>query len=290
MADTSQEPKRVNVEDPSAAAYWARRFQVRSRTSSRPCAQGATTRRRWPRASASRGPTRPAGSSRHAQSPLTHRSPHSADAGVINACCGDVLRHGRQAEVRARANRARRAPADPMFEPDTLTPVGEAGPALPDSCADTSAASCGRPTTRRPPRCPSVSPSCCWPGWAKRWGARAASRRTTRRPSAPGCLPACRHSAASPCRWPGSPPPPTTLVQDALLRAWRGRGGFEPGTNLEAWLFTILRNVFYSRHRRQTREVPDSDGDYAGRLATAPEQGGHLDFRTSAPPSTGSPG
>ena len=28
MADTSQEPKRVNVEDPSAAAYWARRFQV----------------------------------------------------------------------------------------------------------------------------------------------------------------------------------------------------------------------------------------------------------------------
>lgn len=28
MADTSQEPKHVNVEDPSAAAYWARRFQV----------------------------------------------------------------------------------------------------------------------------------------------------------------------------------------------------------------------------------------------------------------------
>ena len=28
MADSSQEPKHVNVEDPSAAAYWARRFQV----------------------------------------------------------------------------------------------------------------------------------------------------------------------------------------------------------------------------------------------------------------------
>ena len=28
MSDASQEPKRVNVEDPSAAAYWARRFQV----------------------------------------------------------------------------------------------------------------------------------------------------------------------------------------------------------------------------------------------------------------------
>lgn len=28
MSDLSQEPKRVNVEEPKAAAYWARRFQV----------------------------------------------------------------------------------------------------------------------------------------------------------------------------------------------------------------------------------------------------------------------
>lgn len=89
-------------------------------------------------------------------------------------------------------------------------------------------------------------------------------------------VPALRRFALSLAREPAAA---DDLVQDALLRAWRGRGGFEPGTNLEAWLFTILRNVFYSRHRRQTREVPDSDGDYAGRLAAAPEQGSHLDLQ-----------
>src|ERR1700712_4151672 len=55
------------------------------------------------------------------------------------------------------------------------------------------------------------------------------------------------------------------LVQDTLLRGWRGRGGFTPGTNLEAWLFTILRNVFYSQHRKQGREIADSDGNHAER-------------------------
>jgi len=69
------------------------------------------------------------------------------------------------------------------------------------------------------------------------------------------------------------------LVQDTLLRGWRGRGGFTPGTNLEAWLFTILRNVFYSQHRKQGREVADTDGNYAERLTSIPEQGGHLDLQ-----------
>src|SRR3954469_198506 len=36
------------------------------------------------------------------------------------------------------------------------------------------------------------------------------------------------------------------LVQDAILRAWRNIDRFEVGTNLQAWLFTILRNGFYS--------------------------------------------
>ena len=69
------------------------------------------------------------------------------------------------------------------------------------------------------------------------------------------------------------------LVQDTLLRAWRGRGGFTAGTNLEAWLFTILRNVFYSQHRKHGREVADIDGNYAERLTSIPEQGGHLDLQ-----------
>ena len=34
------------------------------------------------------------------------------------------------------------------------------------------------------------------------------------------------------------------LVQDAILRAWKNLDRFEAGTNLQAWLFTILRNGF----------------------------------------------
>ncbi|MDP4026967.1 sigma-70 family RNA polymerase sigma factor [Methylobacterium sp. NEAU 140] len=69
------------------------------------------------------------------------------------------------------------------------------------------------------------------------------------------------------------------LVQDTLLRAWRSRAKFVPGTNLEAWLFTILRNAFYSIRRKQGREVSDSDGAHAERLTSSPEQGGHLDLQ-----------
>ncbi len=69
------------------------------------------------------------------------------------------------------------------------------------------------------------------------------------------------------------------LVQDTLLRAWRSRGSFKAGTNLGAWLFTIMRNAFYSVHRKQAREVSDTDGDHAARLATVPAQGGHLDLQ-----------
>jgi RNA polymerase sigma-70 factor (ECF subfamily) len=45
------------------------------------------------------------------------------------------------------------------------------------------------------------------------------------------------------------------LVQDALAKAWRSRDCFEPGTNMKAWLFTILRNTFYSGTRRAWREI-----------------------------------
>ncbi|GJE60854.1 sigma-70 family RNA polymerase sigma factor [Methylobacterium trifolii] len=69
------------------------------------------------------------------------------------------------------------------------------------------------------------------------------------------------------------------LVQDTLLRAWRSRGSFQTGTNLGAWLFTIMRNGFYSVHRKHAREVADTDGEHAARLATAPAQGGYLDLQ-----------
>ena len=36
------------------------------------------------------------------------------------------------------------------------------------------------------------------------------------------------------------------LVQDTIVRALTNIETFEPGTNMSAWLFTILRNLFYS--------------------------------------------
>jgi RNA polymerase sigma-70 factor, ECF subfamily len=68
------------------------------------------------------------------------------------------------------------------------------------------------------------------------------------------------------------------LVQDTLLRALSNIDRFQPGTNLNAWLFTILRNLFHSEYRKRKREVEDPDGSYAGRLKVQPEQGSRLDF------------
>jgi RNA polymerase sigma-70 factor, ECF subfamily len=68
------------------------------------------------------------------------------------------------------------------------------------------------------------------------------------------------------------------LVQDTLMRAWKNVDRFEPGTNLNAWLFTILRNLFHSEYRKRKREVEDPEGVHAARLATRPEQGARLDF------------
>ncbi|MBP0579894.1 sigma-70 family RNA polymerase sigma factor [Labrys sp. LIt4] len=66
------------------------------------------------------------------------------------------------------------------------------------------------------------------------------------------------------------------LVQDTLLKAWANADKFEPGTNMRAWLFTILRNIYYSLYRKRSREVQDSDGVYAERLAVHADQEGHL--------------
>jgi RNA polymerase sigma-70 factor (ECF subfamily) len=68
------------------------------------------------------------------------------------------------------------------------------------------------------------------------------------------------------------------LVQEALMKAWASIDMFEAGTNMRAWLFTILRNVYYSDFRKKRREVEDADGKLAANLATHPEQHGHLDM------------
>ncbi|WP_102958787.1 sigma-70 family RNA polymerase sigma factor [Mangrovicella endophytica] len=69
------------------------------------------------------------------------------------------------------------------------------------------------------------------------------------------------------------------LVQETLVKAWDKQHTFQPGTNLKAWLFTILRNEFYTQMRKKGREVQDVDGIHAMQLAGHPEQHGHLDLQ-----------
>ena len=68
------------------------------------------------------------------------------------------------------------------------------------------------------------------------------------------------------------------LVQETLLRAIANIDSFQPGSNLPAWLFTILRNLFRSDYRKRRREVEDAEGNYAKTLKTQPAQNAHLEF------------
>ncbi|MFC0632359.1 sigma-70 family RNA polymerase sigma factor [Brevundimonas balnearis] len=62
------------------------------------------------------------------------------------------------------------------------------------------------------------------------------------------------------------------LVQETLIKAWSNRDKFTPGTNLRAWLFTILRNTWYTAVGKRKREVSDEDGHYAETLTSQPNQ------------------
>lgn len=72
------------------------------------------------------------------------------------------------------------------------------------------------------------------------------------------------------------------MVQDTLVKAWTNIEKFEVGTNMRAWLFTILRNTYYSSRRKANREVADVDGVFTDNLAEKPAHDGHMqmaDFR-----------
>ncbi len=69
------------------------------------------------------------------------------------------------------------------------------------------------------------------------------------------------------------------LVQETLMKAWNHQNDFQPGTNMKAWLFTILRNEYFSqlRKKKRKREVEDVDGELVNQLASPANQESHLD-------------
>ena len=62
------------------------------------------------------------------------------------------------------------------------------------------------------------------------------------------------------------------LVQDTMVRAWTNFGSFRPGSNMKAWLFTILRNLFVSDRRRSGREISDPEDGTFERLGLPASQ------------------
>jgi len=69
------------------------------------------------------------------------------------------------------------------------------------------------------------------------------------------------------------------LVQETYLKAFRAADRFAPGTNLRAWLFTILHNTARNRARDRARDTVAIDSDIVDRAADAPPPGS----RASAP-------
>lgn len=69
------------------------------------------------------------------------------------------------------------------------------------------------------------------------------------------------------------------LAQEALLKAWAARNSFRQGTNLKAWIFTILRNHYFTQRQRNAR-FAQWDPEIAERsLVSAPSQGNGIDLK-----------
>lgn len=68
------------------------------------------------------------------------------------------------------------------------------------------------------------------------------------------------------------------LVQDTIVKAWTRFDSFAQGSNLQAWLFTILRNTYFSDLRKHRREVSDPDGIHASGLFVRPDHDGRLAY------------
>lgn len=68
------------------------------------------------------------------------------------------------------------------------------------------------------------------------------------------------------------------LAHTTFRKAWLSLARFEPGMNMKAWLYTILRNTHYSQLRNAWREVSDTDGRAAMEQVEAPAHDGRLVF------------
>ena len=88
-------------------------------------------------------------------------------------------------------------------------------------------------------------------------------------------IPSLRAFAVSVC---GSFHLADDLVQETLMKAWANSTKFEMGTSMRAWLFTILRNGYYSLYRKRHREVQDSDGYFAAGVSVQGSQESRLDL------------
>ena len=79
-------------------------------------------------------------------------------------------------------------------------------------------------------------------------------------------IPSLRAFARSLC---GNPDMADDLAQEAMARAWKARGSFTLGTNFRAWMFMILRNIFYTTIRKNSR-MTSWDPEIAERILVEP--------------------
>ena len=96
------------------------------------------------------------------------------------------------------------------------------------------------------------------------------------------CLRDCYAFAMSLCR---NSADAEDLVQDTFLRAQRSFDSFQPGTNIKAWLFTILRRLHIDRHRRLRHRpayLPEEELEGMAVHADTPEVSAALFARLTA--------
>jgi RNA polymerase sigma-70 factor (ECF subfamily) len=72
------------------------------------------------------------------------------------------------------------------------------------------------------------------------------------------------------------------LVQETLVKAWRKRQSFDEGTNLKAWLFTILRNNYFSELRKPNHLLVEANGPFIEGLSERAAQPGYVDLQDLA--------